>query len=342
LNELEQSLIRWAHEGLVSADQARRIRDFEQSDLPESDDFGISLLAPVGAPASAVVTEQPAAVVASEVKPDRSAIATEAIAYVGGMLFLIGYGVVVGTQWSGMNSFARFAVLALPAIITFVAGLGMGQQKVESFKRIGYALWALSTGFFASAVAVAFQDFVEWTDTTAIAAGALCVAGFAVGQYVFRRSALQQLIAFVSIAVLSCALLARVNDSIPIFWFGALVVVQGLAWLLFTWADVIRPRRDGIIQGAGGALIAAQVMVTSMTDAALVLGMTLGAVFLVVGVLTSTTVLFTIGAIGLFVFAYESVLAWIGSSVVTNSILLAVGVLVLGGVVVRLQLKGRS
>lgn len=338
MNELEQSLLRWAQAGLVDTEQARRIRDFEQRDLPESDDFGISLLGHTAASADAAAVE-PAKV---EAKPDRSAIATEAVAYIGGMLFLIGYGVVVGTQWDGMNSLARFIAFLLPSAVTFIAGLGFGRQTVESFQRVGFLLWTLSTGFFAAATAIVFQDFVDWSDSPAITAGAACVAVFAIGQFAFRRSAMQQLIAFVALAVFNCAVLGWIDDSLPLFWFGLLVVIQGLAWLLFTWADVVRPRRDGIIQGAGAALIACQAMVFSITDVALIIAMAISAVFLAVGVLSSTTVLFAIGALGLFVFSYEAVLSWFGSSVLTNSILLVVGVLVLGAVVVRLQLKGRS
>jgi hypothetical protein len=340
VNELEQSLIRWAQAGLVSVDQARTIRDYEQSGLPESDDFGVSLVGEVSGPATAGQGQPPA--VDSKPAPDRSAIATEAIAYVGGMLFLIGYGVVLGTQWESLNSFARFVVFLLPAVLTFVAGLGFGNHTVESFRRIGFALWGLAAGFFASAVTVAYQDFVDLSDNLAIVLGAVTVAVLTFAQYVFRRSMLQQLVAFVSLAVVLCSLLAWADDDLPLFWFGLLVMTQGLGWLMFTWAEVIRPRWAGIVLGAGGALVATQVMAASMTDPALVIGLVLSAVFIIAGVLASMTVLFTIGSIGLFVIAYEGVLAWIGSSVITNSILLVLGVVILGAVVVRLQLKSRS
>jgi hypothetical protein len=330
MNELENSLIRWAQAGLVSVDQARSIRDFEQEDEPESDEFGVSLLRE---PERVSVESQP--------QPDRSAFATEAIAYIGGMLFLIGYGVVLSTQWDSLNSFARFMVFSLPAALTFVAGLGLGSQAVESFRRIGFALWTLSTGFFASAVVVAYQDFVDISDNLAFALGATTVAVYATGQYVFRRSMLQQFAAFVSLTVMLCGLLALIDDDLALFWFGLMVAVFGVTWLLFTWAEVVRPRWAGLVVGAGTALIASQVMVTSMTDPALIIGIVLSGSFVLAGALASMTVLFIIGCIGLFVFAYEAVWVWIGSSVITNSVLLVIGLVVLGAVVVRMQLKSK-
>jgi hypothetical protein len=322
MNELEQSLLRWAQAGLVSAEQAQQIREFEQD--------GESVSASVGE----AVTEQ--------AKSERVAVATEAVAYIGGMLFLIGFALLVGSQWGSLNDIAHFTVAFVPAIITFVAGIGFGRHTVASFQRIGYALWALSTGFLALSAGTFAEAFLPFDDRVDISIVATVVMAFAVGQYVFRRSALQQLLSFAAIAFFTCSLLALIDDSIPTFWFGSLVVAQGLAWLLFTWADVIRPRRDGFIQGAGGALLSTQFMVFSMTDPAIGLGIALSLLFVLIGVLTSTTVLFTLGAIGLFAFAYEGVLTWFGSSVLTNAILLTVGAIVLGAVVVRLQLKGRS
>ena len=335
MNELEQSLLRWAQAGLVSVDQARQIRDFEQEGLPASDDFGISLL-------GQTVESAPQPVVAVASKPDRAAIATEAIAYIGGMLFIIGFGLLMASQWDSLNNTAHFTVVIVPAIITFVAGLGFGRHTVPSFRRIGYALWALSTLFLAYSLGVFTDGFFELDDNVDVSIIAGVVTAYAIGQFIFRRSALQQLISFVSIGVFVCSLLALVDESIPVFWFGALVVAQGLAWMLFTWADIIRPRRDGFIQGAGGALLSAQFMVFSMRDEAIVVGLVLSLLFVLAGVLSSTTVIFILGSIGLFAFAYEGVLNWFGSSVITNATLLAVGVLVLGAVVVRLQLKARS
>lgn len=341
MNELEQSLVRWAQAGLVTEEQAQRIRDFEQGGLPPTDDFGVSVAGPVEPPVQDFVVA--GSETSQDPRPDRSAIAMEAIAYVGGIFFVIGYAVVSGSQWGNMNNVGHFLLAIAPAIVTFVAGIGFGAHTVPSFRRIGYVLWALSTVFFAFAVGVAVDGFFDLeADVAAVTLGVI-VTSFAVGQYAVRRSALQQLLAFAAIATLSAALLHLFDNSADAFWYGVLVVVQGLAWLLFTWADVVRPRRAGFVQGGIAALVATQAMAFSMTDEAIVIGAALSLLFLVIGVTGRVIPLFALGAIGLFAFVYEGVLNWFGSSVLTNSILLVVGLFVLGGVVVRLQLvKAKS
>jgi hypothetical protein len=316
MNELEQSLVRWAQAGLLTEEQAQHIRAFEQQSLPVTDDFGVSVAEPVR-DFSVAGSES-----AKDDKPDRSAIAMEAIAYVGGILFVIGYGVVTGSQWGNMNNVGHFLVALAPATITFVAGVGFGVHTVPSFKRIGYVLWALSTIFFGFAVGVAVDGFFNFDDNVEAVTIAGLVMAYANGQYVARRSALQQLISFVFIAGFTCSVLALIDNSISGFWFGLLVVVQGLAWLLFTWAEAVRPRRDGFIQGGGATLLATQFMAFFMTGEAIILGIVLSILFLVIGVVGRVTPLFALGALGLFAF----------------SILLIIGILVLGGVVVRLQL----
>lgn len=118
----EDHLLRWIEAGLVGDEQAERIREFERA-------------------ASAGPNE------------DRPGV-IEAVLYLGIAIAAAGAFILGAENWDRLEPWARIASLAVPAVLTLLAGVALRSLDEPGYDRAGSATWLATVAFATGAVAV--------------------------------------------------------------------------------------------------------------------------------------------------------------------------------------------
>jgi hypothetical protein len=304
---------RWAAAGLITDDQAGRILARESA-------------------AGAARSVRPA--------PSRLPLVAEALGYLGGALVLAAVPILAARYWSGLGLAGRLAFTASATAVLFVAGALISPGVGAAQDRLRGVLWALSTGGFASFTAVLADGGLERPARDVALLSSICAAGYAGGLWLYRRTALQQLVLFASLAVVTGTAASRLEHGEEVVGLA----IWGLAavWLLLSWGGLVRPRRAGYLAGGAGTVVGAQ--------AALVAGWGYGlavvaAVALVaVAVLMRDVALLVISAVGMFLVVPATVERFFPDELAAPFGLLVAGTLLLvgGALVARRRARPRA
>ncbi len=130
---LDDDLRRWQEAGLLDADTAERIRSFEHA------------AASTAPPQPKTESTRPGAV--------------EALLYLGVAVLVVGAIALTGQQWGDLRSWSRVAVLAVPAVLSVLAGLALKRSGEPSLERAGSVVWMVSVALVAGTVAVANSEY---------------------------------------------------------------------------------------------------------------------------------------------------------------------------------------
>jgi len=122
MTNLEEYLRRWRDAGLVGDEEAQRIREFERA-LPDR---------PAG---------------------DRPGV-IEAVLYLGIAIAAAGAFFLGAENWGELEPWARIASLAVPAVLTLLAGFALRTLDEPGYRRAGSAIWLVAVALSAGTVAV--------------------------------------------------------------------------------------------------------------------------------------------------------------------------------------------
>jgi hypothetical protein len=308
MQELEQRLSEWAEAGLITADQADRIAEFErQRHRKPGPERGRS---------------------SSTVPPARRVAVAEAVGYVGAALALAAIGLFVGDVWPQLNVGGQLALVGLLTVLVAGAGQAVHGQPAPAMQRLTGVLWAaasLGSSWFAGIVAA---DLVmAGTDATTTTAGV--VAMLTAVPLLLRRPSVPLHLVGIGGAIataLSVSSLAALQPDI--FWDGLLVIAVGGAWLLLGRGGWLAPRRVAEVLGAVAALLGAQV--ASFGDLrvpALALALLLAVGLVALAVLQEDGHHLIVGALGLFVLVPQLVFEVFGDALGAPATLLVIGLL---------------
>ena len=132
--ETDELLRRWREAGLIDGVLAERIAAFEREQT-------------VAAPgrSRAAADERPGII--------------EVLLYLGFTVAGVGVFFFVALQWDEIESWARVALVAVPALLCLAAGAAMNPSNEPGIRRAGHLAWLLAVGLVAGALLVILNEY---------------------------------------------------------------------------------------------------------------------------------------------------------------------------------------
>jgi hypothetical protein len=240
---LAAQLHRWVRDGLLTAEQARRILAHEEKSRP--------------------VQERGEAT-----RPHRRLV-VEALAYIGGVVALAAGLLLVQLVWSDLSAGGRLAVPLSAAAALLLAGKLVPGDAPERL-RLRSAVWALGTAAWAVALAVLGDQVLEIDPSDTLLLTGLAASLLSLRLYLVCRDALQQLSLQVTASLTALAVADRAGWDEPTL-LGLGVWAVAAAWFALGEHGVLTPAGPvrygaavGLVVGAlmtqgslGGQLVAA-------------------------------------------------------------------------------------
>jgi hypothetical protein len=204
----------------------------------------------------------------------RISLVTEAGAYAGVILVLVGGVTAVSQRWDDITGGGQAGVFAAAAVFFLLAGVIVRQVREPAIQRLAGVAWFLSVAGVGVAVALWVAMYqVPWNkDAVTVLAVGLAVTAYAAALWLVRPSALQNfalfaglVITIVGVAAISTARAGTgavpVPGSVPGLPAPSLAIalplwVFGLAWAGLGWRRYVGPVWVTVPCGVVLALIA--------------------------------------------------------------------------------------
>ncbi|TCC30762.1 DUF2157 domain-containing protein [Kribbella speibonae] len=291
--DLPRLIAHWADAGLISADQAVRLRaDVEQK-----------------------------AVIPAAPQRERSAVLVEALAYLGGTIVLIAAGLLGAQYWDALPDLGRLALVGGASALLVVAGSVVPRRLGEASVRLRSVLWLLATAA-AAGFAALFADIVLELHGVDIAiVSGVTATVVAAGLWSRLRTVAQQAAVFVALMVTTAAVVAKVTDDAHLP--GLAVWGVGVVWFLLGVVGVTTPRRPVLALSALGILVGA--VMTLPTDAGMVLALVTVVAIVVLAVRFRDLMLLGVGALGALNILPAVVTEWFPGDLAPPLVLLVFG-----------------
>jgi hypothetical protein len=169
----------------------------------------------------------------------------EALLYLG--LTIAGAGVffLVAQQWDELRSWSRVMLIAVPALLSFVAGAAMLTSGEPGVRRGGHVAWMLTVALIAGTLAVGFNEFAtdEGLDDERwmVLAVATVTAVAALILWAVAPSN-PQVLAVAGSAVFFGEALGAWPDDYTQRLAGCAIAIAGVLLMAATEASIFRPR----------------------------------------------------------------------------------------------------
>jgi hypothetical protein len=312
---LHELLQRWTADGIITPDQAARMRTYVDAGEP-------------AAPAHPTPAHRPQLVV-------------EALGYLGGAIVVAGAALIAAQYWDDLDTAWRLAALGATTLVLLAAGAAVPDALGAAGDRMRSVLWLASTAAFSGFLAVLAEGALELGSQGNLLLISSGCALYATALYALpiyttvawagHRAPLQQVAMMLAFALTASALInfAWVSDDLP--GLGAWAV--GLAWAFLGRGGVLVPGRLAVVLGSATAVFGA--MLTGGSDAGMVL--TLLTVVAVVGaaVAVRDLALLAVGSLGALASVPAAMTKWFpDSAAAAYALVLVGGVLVAVAVVI--------
>lgn len=280
--ELSAAIERWLADGIITAEQAARMR----ADLTES---------PTAPPKGTHGVLPPTVLHTS-----RTAMVTEALGYLGGVIILVALSLVVGTMWDEWSIEVQLALIGVVTVLLLVAGALIPARLGATGARLRSVLWLASSGALAAFMAIGGSEWADWADETVVTAAALATALYSAVLWWAHRHLLQQVAVFVPLLVgvaTAVSLMPDADGDSMLPWLAVWGV--SAAWLALSWGGLIPDRQVGTVLGAAGMVVGAATMVNEGWG--VVLALTTVSALIVLALIFRDLYLLGIGSIGTLV-----------------------------------------
>ena len=301
---------RWVAAGIVTAEQAAAIAECERARRP--------------------------AARSSRVSP-----AIEALAYVGGVLLVVGAGMLVGQFWDRIGVGGHLGVMAGAFVVAGIVGVVVGESDATAWRLRGF-LGALSAGAAGAFAGLVVYDVIDTSGEPVAVATATTVAVVALGYWQLRNRPLQHALAFVGTAVAIGVGIAWAGTGNVAAWIGCSLWMLGAGWAALAWRRWVPPAVVGFGLGAALTLVASGIVGARFESAAPLLGLATAAAWVVVGIAAGEALALAPGVIGTFVFLPWTLGQFFGESLGAPAVAMLSGALLLAVVAVLLRRRRRS
>jgi uncharacterized membrane protein len=299
----------WLDEGVITAEQAARIRD----------DVG------------------PDVVVQTSHRPSsaRTSLAVEALGYLGGVIAVVATMLITARYWEQISTTGRLALVGGTALVLVAAGRLIPGRAGGVGDRLRSVLWLAATAALAGFLGLLGNEVLDLADLDVFLMTSAGTAAAAAVLWSVNRSLLQQIAMAVTLMITAAAAIADfvTTDGLP----GVGVWAVAAAWGLLGWRDLLAPRRGVQCMGAAGMVVGA--MLTMPYDAGIVLALGTAALLVVLSLVMRDLILLGIGAVGALQVLPVMVNEWFPDTVAAPLALLAVGI-VLVAVAIRIARHG--
>jgi hypothetical protein len=305
--DVDELLRRWVRDGLLTGEQAGRIRAHE-ADQPDR------------AP-----------------RPGRTtSLVTEGLGYVGGVLVMVAAVIIAGRYWDGLATAGRIGLVFAAAVLLVVTGAVLAAPAGSVGHRLRAVSWLLAVVATGGWVALLAEEaFGDDGQLVALCAGA--GASLLAGTLWWRHRTVLQQAAFVGAVALvigpAASMLPASEDEVV----GLALWGWGVVWLLLGAGRVVPGGTAGRATAdvCGATVVVLGSLFSLGTDLGSALALASAVALVAAGVVTHDLVLLGAGAVATLVLVPSVVIRWFPDTVVAPLALLAVGaVLMVGALVV--------
>lgn len=202
-------LNRWQEAGLLDAETATRIREFEAGAEPEAE-------------------------------KDRPGV-IEAGVYLGLAVIAVGVVVLVATNWQHLRPWARISVSGIPALLALLCGQAMRLPAAPGIRRGGMLAWVLALALVTSTAAIV-ADEGGWSGENILLTAGIVALCSSVALWVFMPSEAQLLGLTGSIGLFSVAMSGRAETDNGALAAGVCIAAFGAAGVLVAELGFLVPR----------------------------------------------------------------------------------------------------
>jgi lipid-A-disaccharide synthase-like uncharacterized protein len=275
----------------------------------------------------------------------RISLLTEAAAYAGVILLLVGGVTAISQRWNDIGRGGQGGVFAAAAVFFFLVGIIVRQVREPAIQRLAGVAWFLSVAGAGGAVWLALYHVHGTTDAvTAVAAGA-GVTLYAAALWLIRRSALQNLALFAGLVITIVGIAGIItvpagtgpapapapNLPTPLLAIALPLWVFGLAWAGLGWRRYVGPLWVTIPSGVILALIAPSFAAGAGHYGWMyVIGIATAAAAMAASVPLRNTPLLALGALTMFGYLTAVAARYLHQSLGGPSALAITGVLIIG------------
>jgi hypothetical protein len=250
--DLSTELDGWVERGLITAEQAARIRIDVATRSAEG------LHAVLGAPA-------PGAPVATAPHPRGASVVTEALGYLGGIVIFVAAGLVAGNVWDQFSDGVQIAFVFAIAALMLAAGAFVPQRLGPPAERLRSVLWAASSAAMVGALVLLADLVMGWQNEEGVAFATLVAAAYSGVLWFFHRRLPQHAVVLGLLAagvgtLASMIEVTEVEGEPSASLLGLAVWGLGLVWALLAWGGFIKTRRAGIWLGSAVAVVGAMTL----------------------------------------------------------------------------------
>ena len=281
----------------------------------------------------------------------RISLLTEAAAYAGVILLLVGGVTAISQRWNDITRGGQAGVFAAAAVFFFLVGIIVRQVREPAIQRLAGVAWFVSVVGVAGAVWLALYHVHGNTDAvTAVAVGA-GVTLYAAALWLIRPSALQNLALFAGLVITIVGIAAVItaparpgpapapapNLPTPVLAVALPLWVFGLAWAGLGWRRYVGPLWVTVPSGVILALIAPS-FAAGGHGWMYVIGIATAAAAMAASVPLRNTPLLALGALTMFCYLTAVAARYLHQSLGVPSALAITGVLIIGLAVVSARL----
>ena len=232
---LAEELARWSERGLVSAEQARAIIDFEVSRAPQSSRT-----------------------------PRRVPAVAEAIGYIGGILAVVGVVLITVRYWPRLATPARLGLSGALSVLLGAGGALIHEAKDAAYARLRAFLWLASTASAAlfAVVAVRAVHGGDQRAELAVLFAGLTVAALSAVMWRGRVRPIQEMTTLGGVVV---AVAAGVRLVATLGWMGFATWACGAALIAIALMRKVRTPYVADLVGAAAVVVGSVIMMNFMT-----------------------------------------------------------------------------
>jgi hypothetical protein len=235
-----------------------------------------------------------------------ASLVVEALGYLGAVIIVVGLGLIIGEFWDDLPVWLTVVGAFVLAAGFVGAGAVMPVDRSDAANRLRTVLYAVAVLPFAGGVAIAATEWFGLEDIQVGVAASAGAAVFAGALWFVERRPLQHVAFYVAalftVGTTTTLITRPANDvfytEMPM-WVavtGLAIWAFGLAWLLLSWAGLIKPRELGKVLGA--VAMVTGIMNASEMTWAMFLGLATVTALVVLAVLLRDFGLLIVGAIG--------------------------------------------
>jgi hypothetical protein len=264
-------------------------------------------------------------------------LAMEALAYLGGVIMLVGALSIVGLYWEDLTTLVRLLLVGAVGALLFAAGLLVPPRLGAAARRLRAVTWAGAVVAVAGFLGLLSADALDWEPAWVRVSAAGGAAVTAAVLWRMSNVLLQQAVFFVSAMVTAAMTTLALTDGGSLPGFAAWCVAA--VWLLLAWLDRVPSSRWARPLAAAATIVAA--MTAFGADAGIVLGLVTAVTVVALAVRRHDLAMVAVGALGLLQMLPMVLSEWFPDTVAAPFVLLGVGAVVLA-LAVWAAVRGRD